>query len=57
MKKGLSAERLRLECNMDVLKFKTTEQISPLKEIIGQERAVRALKFGLEIKEKGSLRI
>ncbi|TET17724.1 MAG: ATP-dependent protease, partial [Candidatus Cloacimonadota bacterium] len=53
MKRELSAEKLRLECNMDVLKFKTTEQISPLKEIIGQERAVRALKFGLEIKEKG----
>jgi len=32
---------------------KTTRELAPLEEIIGQERAVRALKFGLGIKEKG----
>jgi lon-related putative ATP-dependent protease len=32
---------------------KTTKELAPLEEIIGQERAVRALKFGLGIKEKG----
>jgi predicted ATPase with chaperone activity len=32
---------------------KTTKEVAPLEEIVGQERAVRALKFGLGIKEKG----
>jgi len=31
----------------------TTEELTPLKEIIGQERATKALKFGLEIKQPG----
>lgn len=31
----------------------STEDIQPTKEIIGQERAVKALQFGLEIKERG----
>lgn len=31
----------------------TTEELIPLKEIIGQERATKALKFGLEIKQLG----
>jgi lon-related putative ATP-dependent protease len=31
----------------------TTEELTPLEGIIGQERAVRALLFGLEIKEQG----
>jgi len=31
----------------------TTKELSPLEQIIGQERAVKALKFGLDIKERG----
>ena len=31
----------------------TTEDLTPLKEVIGQKRATRALKFGLEIKQVG----
>lgn len=31
----------------------STEDLQPTKEIIGQERAVKALQFGLEIKERG----
>ncbi len=33
--------------------FETTETIPPLEDIIGQERAVKALDFGLKIKNKG----
>ncbi len=51
MAKELSAEKLRKESNLMICE--TTEEMSPLEEIIGQERAVRALKFGLEIKERG----
>lgn len=31
----------------------STGEIRPMEEIIGQERALRALRFGLEIREKG----
>ncbi|MEM2913880.1 MAG: ATP-binding protein, partial [Candidatus Bathyarchaeia archaeon] len=51
--KELQPENLRKECDPKTLVCETTEEIFPLEEIIGQERAVRALKFGLEIKERG----
>ncbi len=35
------------------LSFKTTRDLKPLEGIIGQERALEALKLGLEIKQKG----
>jgi hypothetical protein len=35
------------------MKCDTTEELSPLDEIIGQERAIRALRFGMNIKERG----
>ena len=31
----------------------TTETLQPTEEIIGQERAQKALRFGLEIQERG----
>jgi len=53
MVKELSAERLRKETDPTLLRCETTEEIAALDGIVGQERAVRALKFGLEIKELG----
>jgi predicted ATPase with chaperone activity len=49
----LPVEKLRKECPPDFLHCESTKEISPLREIIGQERAVRALKFGLGIKNHG----
>jgi lon-related putative ATP-dependent protease len=49
----LPVEKLRKECSPDFLHCESTKEISPLREIIGQERAVRALKFGLGIKNHG----
>jgi lon-related putative ATP-dependent protease len=49
----LSAEKLRRECDPNLMRCETTQELEPLQEIIGQERAVRALKFGLGIKERG----
>jgi lon-related putative ATP-dependent protease len=49
----LSAEKIRRECTSNLMRCETTQELTPLKEIIGQERAVRALKFGLEIKDRG----
>ncbi len=49
----LSPEKLRKECDTDLMHCETTQELTPLQEIIGQERAVRALKFGLGIRERG----
>jgi len=49
----LTAERIRKECDANFMRCETTEKLLPLKEIVGQERAVRALKFGLGIRDRG----
>ncbi|MDH5713757.1 MAG: AAA family ATPase, partial [Candidatus Bathyarchaeota archaeon] len=49
----LPVEKLRLECDPKLIRCETTEEMTILEEIVGQERAVRALKFGLDIKERG----
>ena len=49
----LTADRLRRECDTSFMRCETTQKLVPLKGIIGQERAVRALKFGLGIRERG----
>jgi len=49
----LPAEKLRNVCDVNFLHCESTKDLIPLGEIIGQERAVRALKFGLGIKDHG----
>ncbi|MGF7058070.1 Lon protease family protein [Brassicibacter mesophilus] len=49
----VSPNELKKECDLSMLSFNTTDEISPCKEIIGQERGMKALKFGLSIKKKG----
>lgn len=44
---------LRKECNPDLFKFASTAEIEPLRGIIGQDRAVRSLDFGLNIDNPG----
>lgn len=45
----LSAEHLRLRTDPDSIGFASSEQAPPLGRIIGQERAVRAIEFGVEM--------
>jgi len=49
----LPVERLRKEFDSALMGCETTEELTPLEGIIGQERAVKALRFGLDIKERG----
>ncbi|MCK4952473.1 AAA family ATPase, partial [Candidatus Bathyarchaeota archaeon] len=49
----LPAEKLRNVFDPKLITCETTEVMAPLTEIVGQERAVKALNFGLEIDEKG----
>src|SRR5512136_2096617 len=53
MVKELSPDQLRRICSPAFMQCKSTKELLPLQEIIRQERAVRALKIGLGIKDRG----
>jgi len=53
MLKKLKQNELYLRCKPSVLPFKTTDDITSLKETIGQKRALSALEFGLGIDSHG----
>ncbi len=44
---------LRCLCDPSIFDFETTADIEPLDQVIGQERAVRAITFGLEMQSAG----
>ena len=46
-------DRLRWRLDPASLPFETTDDLKPLKEIIGQERAVEAFKFGMGMEKEG----
>lgn len=46
-------DRLRRRCHPEELTWETTSQVTPLKDFIGQERAVRAMEFGLAMSAPG----
>ncbi len=43
---------LRRICDSKIFKFKNTSEVKPLDEVIGQERAVQAIEFGLNMKDR-----
>src|SRR3970282_2963877 len=49
----LTPEELRWTCDPKQFPFKTTDEIPPLAMTIGQERALRALGFGLGLESQG----
>lgn len=49
----LPFEKLRRRCDPEVFQFASTAELPALEEIIGQERAVRATAFGMEINSPG----
>ncbi|MCK4708850.1 MAG: AAA family ATPase, partial [Gammaproteobacteria bacterium] len=49
----LTPDVLYHACDMSTLTFKTTDELEESKEIIGQERALEALDFGIGIKHDG----
>ena len=46
-------EQLRWRCDPNSLPYETTEAIQPCEEIIGQERALEAIRVGLDINSLG----
>jgi len=49
----LQASALRLICDPKIFKFKNTSEVKPLDTVIGQERAVQAIDFGLNMQDPG----
>ena len=49
----LPTAQLRWQCKPSSLGVRTTEDIHPTREIIGQDRALRALRVGLEMHHNG----
>ncbi|MGI9416598.1 MAG: Lon protease family protein [Geminicoccaceae bacterium] len=45
----LTTDRLRRRCNVDDLPFDHTGELTPIEGFLGQDRAITALRFGVEI--------
>ena len=51
--KQLTLAQLRWTCPPSSLPFKTTKEVLPLTTIVGQDRAIAAIRLGAQIKSKG----
>jgi len=49
----LTAEQARQACDPGQFSFRSTEELPPLEKVIGQERALRSIAFGIDIKQPG----
>ena len=49
----VSVDKLRWECDPNLFKFECTKDLAPLREFIGQDRAIRAVEFGLNMANDG----
>ena len=47
------AEKLAWRCDLSFLPFSCTADMTPLEDFIGQERAMRAIQFGLGVNKPG----
>jgi len=50
---AISPENLRWKLDPQTLPFETTKELDPLTEIIGQDRALEAFRFGLGVRKEG----
>jgi lon-related putative ATP-dependent protease len=53
MRDELPIEKMRWRCDLQLLGCSSSKEVQPLEAIVGQARAVKALDFGLGIKEQG----
>jgi lon-related putative ATP-dependent protease len=51
--KELEPKDLKWTCDTDVFDFDNTKNVKPIEGIVGQERALKALKVGVELKSHG----
>lgn len=53
MARPLSVEEIRKPCDPKRFRFATTEEVPPLSSILGQQRALAAIDFGLDMRSLG----
>jgi len=51
--KELKPEELRWKCDPEIFEFTSTSDIEPIEGILGQKRALKALRLGVELKGPG----
>ncbi|MBK7630987.1 MAG: AAA family ATPase [Ignavibacteriales bacterium] len=51
--KELKPEELRWKCDPTIFEFESTEDIDPIEGIIGQERALKAIRMGVDLRSPG----
>jgi len=51
--KALDANALYTTCDVSQFTFETTEELEDLSEIIGQDRAIKSLRFGINMRKDG----
>ncbi len=49
----LKPEELRWICDPDIFEFESTEDIDPIEGIMGQERALKAIRLGVDLRSPG----
>jgi predicted ATP-dependent protease len=49
----VAVDKLRWSCDHSLLKFDCTKDLTPLEQFIGQDRAINAVEFGLEMNRPG----
>jgi lon-related putative ATP-dependent protease len=49
----VSADSLRWQCDPTLFEFESTKELAPLREFVGQDRAIRAIEFGLSMNRDG----
>ena len=47
------ADKLRWQCDPAIFDFNHTKNLAPLREFVGQDRAIRAIEFGLSMNREG----
>ncbi len=53
MTKSLTADQLRPLCTAETLPFNSTAELEDLPDILGQNRAFKAIDFGINVKHRG----
>src|ERR1700741_1538815 len=49
----IAADKLTWNCDLAFLPFTCTAEMTPLEDFIGQDRAIRAIEFGLGVNKPG----
>lgn len=51
--KTLKPEDLSWKCDLTCFDFETTSKVKPIEGIVGQKRAMKALKIGVDLRSPG----